>query len=56
MDSEKKLYVRKSPGYRKYYQTDYILVKQQFSNSIRDVKTLPSADIVSENNLLVAKA
>ena len=43
-----KLYTSKSPG-------DYILVKQRFKNSIRDVKTLPGADIDSDHNLLVAE-
>ena len=33
----------------------YCLVKQRFRNSIRDVKTLPGADIDSGHNLLVAK-
>jgi hypothetical protein len=30
-------------------------VKQCFRNSIRDVKTLPGADIDSDHNLLVAE-
>jgi len=50
-----KLYTWKSPGDRKRYQIDYILVKQCFRNSIRDVKTLPGADIDSDHNLLVAE-
>ena len=29
---------------------DYILVKKRFRNSIRDVKTLPDADIYSDQN------
>ena len=48
-----KLYTWKSPGDRKRYQIDYILVNQRFRNSIRDVKTLPGADIDSDHNLLV---
>ena len=50
-----KLYTWKSPGDRNRYQIDYILVKQRFRNSIRDVKTLPGADIDSDHNLLVAE-
>ena len=50
-----KQYTWKSPGDRKRYQTDYILVKQCFRNSIRDVKKLPGADIDSDHNLLVAE-
>jgi len=50
-----KLYTWKSPGDRNRYQNDYILVKQRFRNSIRDVKTLPGADIDSDHNLLVAE-
>jgi hypothetical protein len=46
-----KLYTWKSPGDRNRYQIDYILVKQRFRNSIRDVKTLPGADIDSDHNL-----
>ena len=34
---------------------DYILVKHRFRNSVKDVQTLPGADIDSEHNLLVAK-
>ena len=49
------LYTWKSPGERNRYQIDYILVKQRFRNSTRDVKTLPGADIDSDHNLLVAE-
>jgi hypothetical protein len=31
------------------------MVKKRFRNSIRDVKTLPGADIDSDHNLLVAE-
>jgi endonuclease/exonuclease/phosphatase family metal-dependent hydrolase len=34
---------------------DYILVKHRFRNSVKDVQTLPEADIDSDHNLLVAK-
>ena len=50
-----KLYIWKSPGDRNPYQIDYIMVKQRFRNSIRDVKTLPGVDIDSDHNLLVAE-
>ena len=35
-----KQYTWKSPGDRKRYQINYILVKQRFRNGIKDVKTL----------------
>jgi len=34
---------------------DYILVKYRFRNSVKDMQTLPGADIDSDHNLLVAK-
>ena len=34
---------------------DYILVKHPFINSVKDVQTLPGADIDSDHKLLVAK-
>jgi len=34
---------------------DYILVKHRFRNSVKDVQTLPGADIDSDHNLLLAK-
>jgi len=34
---------------------DYILVKHQFRNSVKDVQTMPGADIDCDHNLLVAK-
>jgi len=34
---------------------DYILVKRRFRNSVKDVQTLPGADIDSDHNLLVGK-
>ena len=50
-----KLYTWRSPGDKNRYQVDYILVKQRFRNSIRDVKTFPGADIDSDHTLLVAE-
>jgi hypothetical protein len=49
-----KLYTWKNPGDTSRYQIDYILVKQRFRNSVKDVKTMPGADIDSDHNLLVA--
>ena len=49
------MYKWKSLGDQKCNQLDYILVKQHFRNSIRFVKTLPGADIDSDQNLLVAE-
>ena len=34
---------------------DYILVKHRFRNSMKDVQTLPGADIDSDHNLLAVK-
>jgi hypothetical protein len=34
---------------------DYILVKHQFRNSMKDVQSLPGADSDPDHNLLVAK-
>ena len=34
---------------------DYILVKHRFRNSVKDVQTLPGADIDCDHNLLFAK-
>jgi hypothetical protein len=34
---------------------DYTLVKRRFRNSVRDVRTLPGADIDSDHNFLFAK-
>ena len=50
-----KLYTWKSPGDRKRYQINYILVKQHFRSSTLDVKTLPGAYIDSDHNLLVSE-
>jgi hypothetical protein len=34
---------------------DYILIKHQFRNSVKDVQTMPGTDIDSDHHLLVAK-
>jgi hypothetical protein len=51
---KRRLYTWKSPGDRSRYQLDYVLVQQRFRNSVKDVQTLPGADIDSDHNLLVA--
>ena len=50
-----KLYTWKSRRDRKRYQVDCTVVKKRFRNTIRDVKTLPGADIDSDYKLLVAE-
>ena len=52
---KRKMYTRKAPGDRSRNQLDYILVKHRFRKSVKDVQTLPRADIDSDHNLLVAK-
>jgi endonuclease/exonuclease/phosphatase family metal-dependent hydrolase len=49
------LYTWKAPGVRSPHQLDYVLVKQQFRKSVKDVQTLLGADIDSDHNVLVAK-
>jgi exonuclease III len=51
---KRRLYTWKSPGYRSRYHLDYVLVKQRFRKCVKDVQTLPGADIDSDHNLLVA--
>jgi exonuclease III len=52
---KRRLYTWKSPGDRSRYQLDYVLVKQRFTNSVKDVQTMPGADIDFAHNSLVAK-
>ena len=52
---KRRLYTWKAPGDWSRHQLDYILVKHRFRNSVKDVQTLPGADIDSDHNLLVAK-
>ena len=52
---KRRLYTLKAPGDWSRHQLDYILVKHRFRNSVKDVQTLPGADIDSDHNLLVAK-
>ena len=52
---KRRLYTWKALGDRSRHLLDYILVKHRFRNSVKDVQTLPGADIDSDHNLLVAK-
>jgi len=52
---KRRLYTWKAPGDRSRHQLDYILVKHRFRNSVKDVQTLPGADIDSDHNFLVVK-
>ena len=42
-------------GDRIRHPLDYILVKHGFRNSVKDVETVPGADIDSNLNILVTK-
>jgi hypothetical protein len=42
---KRRLYTWKSPGERSRFQLDHVRVKQRFRNSVKDVQTLPGADI-----------
>ena len=52
---KRRLYTWKAPGDRSQHHLDYILVRHRFRNSVKDVQTLPGADIDSDHNLLVDK-
>jgi exonuclease III len=52
---KRRLYTWKARGDQHRYKLDYILVKQQYRNSVKDVQTQPGADIDSDHNLLVTK-
>ena len=51
---KRKLFTWKMQADRGRFQIDYILVKERFRNSVKDVRIIPSADIDSDHNLLVA--
>src|SRR5215469_13433055 len=53
-EHKRRLYTWKMNGNRGRFQIDYILVKHRFGNSVKDVKVIPSADVYSDHNLLVA--
>jgi len=48
---KRRLYTWKAPGDWGRHQLDYILMKHRFRNSVKDVQTLPGADIDSDHNL-----
>ncbi|XP_026476325.1 craniofacial development protein 2-like [Ctenocephalides felis] len=50
---DKVIYLEK-PGDSERHQIDYIIVKNRFRNSVKDVKTYPGADVDSDHNLLTA--
>jgi hypothetical protein len=52
---KRRLCTLKAPWDRRQHQLDYVLVKQRFTKRVKDVQTLPGADIDSDHNLLVAK-
>jgi len=52
---KRRLYTWKAPGDWGRHQLDYILMKHRIRNSVKDVQTLPGADIDSDHILLVAK-
>jgi hypothetical protein len=52
--SEKTVHMGKEPGDRSRHQLDYILGKNRFRNSVKDVQTLPEADIDCDYKLHVA--
>jgi len=54
-EAKKEDYTWKAPGDWSRHQLDYILVKHRFRNSVKDVQTLPGADIDCGHNFLVAK-
>lgn len=49
------MYTWKAPGDNARFQIDFIMIKERFRNSIKNVCTHPGADIDSDHNLLVAK-
>jgi hypothetical protein len=51
----KRLYTWNVQRDQSRHQLDYILVKERLRNSVKDVQTLPGADIDSDHNLLAAK-
>ena len=51
----RRLYTWKSPGDVYRNQIDYIMVRRRFSNSVKNCRTFPGADINSDHCLLVSK-
>ena len=52
---KRRLYTWMSPGDQHRNQIDFILVKNCFKNHVKDVRTYPGADAMSDHNLLVTK-
>ena len=52
---KRRLYTWEAPGDWSRRQLNYILVKHRFRNGVKDVQTLPGADIDSDHKLLVSK-
>ena len=52
---KRRLYTWMSPGDQHRNQIDFILVKNRFKNHVKDVRTYPGADVMSDHNLLVTK-
>ena len=51
----RRVYAWQSPGDMYRNQIDYIMIKQRYKNSIKNVQTYPGADVNSDHCLLVAK-
>ena len=52
---KRRLCTWKAPGDWSRHQLDYILIKHRLRNSVKDVQTLPGADMDYDHNLLVAE-
>jgi len=52
---KRRLCTWKAPGDKSRHQSEHILVKHRFRNSVKDVQLLLGADNDSDHNLLVAK-
>jgi exonuclease III len=48
---KRRLYMCKAPGDQHRYQLDYILVKQRYRNSVKDVQTQPGPKLTSCKDL-----
>jgi hypothetical protein len=55
MKPKRRLYKWKAPGDWSGQELYYILVKHRFRNSVKDVQSLPAANVDSDHSLLVAK-
>ena len=50
-----RFYTWKSPNDTVRNQVDFIMIKNRFKNSFKDIKTYPGADIDSDHNPVVSK-